>query len=286
MRRKNNLTDAPITETNLDLKLFRKGKVRDVYEKDDNLLLISTDRLSAFDVVLPTGIPRKGEALNRISAYWFDQTKDIIPNHMIEVTDPRSMLVKKSVPVRAEFIVRGYLYGYAWRNYEAGKPISGVELPSGMRKAEKLPDSILTPTTKADSGHDEEVTQKELEAAIGKDVADAVGEACLKIYERCSKMALDRGIVIADTKFEFGHVGDELILIDEALTPDSSRFWDIEKYEVGGDPYSFDKQYVRDYLTSIGWNKEPPAPELPDEVVAQTSARYVECFERVTGMKL
>ncbi len=279
------MSAEPVLETDLPLELFRRGKVRDVYEKDGELLLVSTDRISAFDVVLPTGIPSKGEALNRISAYWFEQTKDIVPNHLIEVTDPRSMLVRRTEPVKTEFVVRGYLYGSAWRNYQEGKAISGVELPKGLQKAEKLPDPILTPTTKADAGHDLEITEGDVIEAIGKDTADEIGEACLKVYERASGKALKNGIVIADTKFEFGRRDGELMLIDEALTPDSSRFWDLERYEVGGDPYSFDKQYVRDYLTDIGWNKEPPAPDLPEEVVSQTSKRYAECYERLTGEK-
>ncbi|KXB08183.1 phosphoribosylaminoimidazole-succinocarboxamide synthase [candidate division MSBL1 archaeon SCGC-AAA385D11] len=275
-----------LIESNLPLKRFKRGKVRDIYDLDDKLLIVSTDRISAFDSVLPNGIPRKGEALNRLSAFWFNQTEKIIPNHMIDVIDQRSMLVRKAEPIKIEFIVRGYLYGSAFRKYKQGKKISGIELPEGLKKAEKLPSSILTPTTKAEQGHDVEINRKQVARKIGNELTDEIEEACFKIYEKASRKALKNGILIADTKFEFGLCEGDLIQIDETLTPDSSRFWPLGKYELGKDQYSFDKQYLRDYLDNIGWNKEPPAPNLPDEVIAQTSKRYKECYERLTGKNL
>jgi len=274
-----------VLHTNLSLTLFKKGKVRDIYDMGERLLIVSTDRISAFDVVLPNGIPRKGEALNRLSAYWFGETKDIVPNHIIEIVDPRSVLVKKTEPVKVEFVVRGYLYGAAWESYQNRKPICGVYLPKDLKKAEKLAEPILTPTTKAEIGHDMEMTNKQVVKKIGKDLAKEIGDICLKIYERTSKKAEANGIIVADTKMEFGLLGDELMLIDELLTPDSSRFWPKDKYEIGKDQPSFDKQYLRDYLMSIGWNRQPPAPELPEHVVLETSKRYIEAYERLTGRK-
>jgi len=274
-----------VLETSLPYPLLKRGKVRDLYDLGDRLLIVSTDRISAFDVVLPNGIPYKGEALNRLSVFWFDETKDIVPNHILGVVDPRTVLVKKINPVKAEFVVRGYLYGSAWENYKAGKEISGIKLPSGLRKAEKLPQPILTPTTKAEIGHDVEVKRNDLVKMMGEDLTDVIEDACLRIYELASKKAESRGIIIADTKFEFGLDKDEVIIIDELLTPDSSRFWPRDKYQMGKDQASFDKQYVRDYLTSIGWNKQPPAPVLPDYVVLETSKRYIEAYERLTGRR-
>lgn len=272
-------------KTHLPLPLFKKGKVRDLYDLGEKLLIVSTDRISAFDVVLPNGIPHKGEALNRLSAYWFNETKTIVQNHVLEVVDPRTVLVKKTQPIKIEFVVRGYLYGSAWKNYQKRKPISGTRLPNGLKKAEKLPDAILTPTTKAETGHDMEMTQEEVAKKIGKDLAEEIGDVCLKIYEKASQKAEAKGIIVADTKMEFGILDNELVLIDELLTPDSSRFWPQDKYEAGKDQPSFDKQYVRDYLTSIGWNRQPPAPELPEHVVFETSKKYVEAYERLTGRK-
>jgi len=274
-----------LLQTNLPFPLFKRGKVRDVYDLDERLLIVSTDRISAFDVVLPNGVPHKGEALNRLSVYWFDQTKNIIPNHLLDVVDPRMVLVKKTDPIKIEFVVRGYLYGSAWERYNEGKPICGIKLPPGLRKAERLPEPILTPTTKAEVGHDIEMTKDDVVKKIGRDVAEEVEEACLKIYEKTSEKAEANGIVVADTKFEFGFYNGELILIDELFTPDSSRFWPREKYEVGKDQFSFDKQYVRDYLDSLDWNKQPPAPSLPDHVILETSKKYIEAYERLTGRK-
>ncbi len=272
-----------ILNTHLPLALFKKGKVRDIYNLGERLLIVSTDRISAFDVILPNGIPHKGEALNRLSAYWFNETKDIVQNHILEVVDTRTVLVKKTTPIKIEFVVRGYLYGSAWRNYKAGKPISGTQLPKGLERAEELPNPILTPTTKAEAGHDVEMTEKEAARKVGMDLAETIGDTSLEIYKRASRKAEAKGIIVADTKMEYGVLDDELVLIDELLTPDSSRFWPKEKYEVGKDQLSFDKQYVRDYLTSIGWNKQPPVPKLPKEVVLETSKKYVEAYERLTG---
>ena len=274
-----------ILNTQLPLTLFKKGKVRDLYDLDERLLIVSTDRISAFDIVLPNGIPCKGEALNRLSAYWFNETKDIVPNHIIEIVDPRIVLVKKTENIKVEFVVRGFLYGSAWENYQKRKPICGIHLPRGLEKAERLPKPLLTPTTKAETGHDIEMTQKEAAKKVGKTLAEEIGEVCLRIYERASKKAEANGIIVADTKMEFGILNRELILIDELLTPDSSRFWPKDKYKVGKNQPSFDKQYVRDYLSSIGWNKKPPAPKLPEQVVFETSKKYVEAYERLTGRK-
>jgi len=274
-----------LIETHLPLKPFKRGKVRDIYDLGDKLLIISTDRISAFDVVMPTGIPNKGEAINRLSAYWFERMKDVIPNHLVEVIDPRTMLVEKAEPIKIEFVVRGYLYGSAYRNYLLGRKISGLELPKGLKKADKLPAPIITPTTKAETGHDVEITWGEVRKTVGDDVAKEIKRVCLEIYKRASSRAEKGGLILADTKFEFGFRDGELIQIDETLTPDSSRFWSLEQYEPGKDQYSFDKQPLRDYLEKIGWNKCPPAPELPDEIVSQISEKYVECYERLTGRR-
>jgi phosphoribosylaminoimidazole-succinocarboxamide synthase len=272
-----------IMDTDLPLKPFRRGKVRDLYDLGNSLLVVSTDRISAFDVVLPTGIPCKGEALNRLSVYWFNETRDIISNHVLEVIDPRTLIVQKARSIRIEFVVRGYLYGSAWRNYQDGKLVSGRSLAKGLKQAEKLPTPVLTPTTKALEGHDMEITQKTVVEKIGKDLAKEACETCLRIYERAAKRAEAHGIIVADTKLEFGTIKGELVLIDELLTPDSSRFWPKKAFKIGGRQPSFDKQFVRDYLVSTGWNKRPPAPVLPEYVVSETSRKYVEAYERLTG---
>jgi len=274
-----------VQETNLPLPIFKKGKVRDVYDLGDRLLIVSTDRISAFDVVLPNAIPHKGEALNRLSIHWFKKTKDIIPNHILDVVDPRTVLAKKAEPIKIEFVVRGYLYGSAWESYKKGESICGIKLPSGLKKAERLPELILTPTTKAEVGHDIAMTKDDVVRIIGKDVAEEVEEACLKLYERASSKAEENGIIVADTKFEFGFCNEELLLIDEIITPDSSRFWPLDRYEVGKSQISFDKQYVRDYLESISWNKQPPAPNLPNHIIRETSKKYIEAYEKLTGNK-
>lgn len=269
-----------VLETQLPFPRFKRGKVRDVYDLGDKLLIVSTDRISAFDVVLPNGIPHKGEALNRLSNYWFKETQSIVANHVLDIIDPRTVLVKKAEPIKIEFVVRGYLYGSLWENYRQGRPTG---LAKALKKAQKLKNPILTPTTKADVGHDIELAQEDVVKQIGKAQAAEIEEASFKIFEKASRKAEANGIIIADTKFEFGFCNKELTLIDEALTPDSSRFWPKEKYEVGKDQFSYDKQYVRDYLLSIGWNKQPPAPKLPQDIVLETSKKYVEAYERLTG---
>jgi len=271
-----------VVETNLPLPFFKRGKVRDVYDLGERLLIISTDRISAFDVVLPDGIPFKGEALNRLSNYWFSQTEDIVANHVIDVVDPRTVLVEKSEPIKIEFVVRGYLYGSLWDSYKEGNTLG---LPKDLKKAEKLPNPILTPTTKADVGHDVELSADEVFKRIGKPWATEIEETSFRIYEKASHKAEENGIIIADTKFEFGFCRKELMLIDECLTPDSSRFWPKDKHQIGQDQFSYDKQYVRDYLLSVGWIKQPPAPRLPDYVIFDTSKKYIEAYERLTGRK-
>lgn len=274
-----------LLETRLPFPMFKRGKVRDVYDLKDRLLIVSTDRISAFDVVLPDGIPHKGEALSRLSIYWFNQTKDIIPNHILDVLDQRTVLARKANSIKIEFVVRGYLYGSAWEKYRRGKPICGVKLPNGLDKAQRLPEPILTPTTKAEIGHDIEMTKSAVSKKIGRQAAEEVNQTCLKLYERVSRKAEANGIIVADTKFEFGLLDGGLLLIDELFTPDSSRFWPAEKYDVGKDQDSFDKQYVRDYLNFLNWNKAPPAPNLPDHIIRETSKKYIEAYERLTGRK-
>lgn len=276
------MTRDIVLETDLPFPLYKRGKVRDVYDLKDRLLIVSTDRISAFDVVLPNGVPHKGEALNRLSVYWFNKTRDIVQNHLLEVADPRTIVARKTRPIKIEFVVRGYLYGSLWKKYVDGETPA---LPSGLEKAERLSNPILTPTTKAEEGHDIDVQKDEILKQIGRETADEIEEICLKIYEKTSKMAESNGIIIADTKMEFGFHRNELILIDELLTPDSSRFWPAERYAVGENQLSFDKQYVRDFLESIQWNKRPPAPVLPEHVILETSKKYIEAYERLTGRK-
>ncbi|MEM3555459.1 MAG: phosphoribosylaminoimidazolesuccinocarboxamide synthase [Candidatus Micrarchaeia archaeon] len=290
-----------ILRTNLEgVKLYKRGKVRDTYEVGGNLLMIATDRISAFDVVLPNGIPYKGVVLTQLSLFWFDYTKEIVPNHVItadvskfpkEVSKfsgllkGRSMLIKKAEPIPAEFVVRGYLAGSAWKEYKEKGEVCGVKLPKGLRESDELPEPIFTPATKADVGHDINISEEELVGIIGRELVDELKEKSIRVYEKASTIARKRGIIIADTKFEFGRIDDEIMLIDELLTPDSSRFWPADSYEPGKPQQSFDKQYVRDYLESIKWNKKPPAPILPKEVVEGTSRRYVEAYEIITGKK-
>jgi phosphoribosylaminoimidazole-succinocarboxamide synthase len=274
-----------VLETNLPFPVFKKGKVRDVYDLGDKLLIVSTDRISAFDVVLSNAIPNKGEALSRLSVYWFKKTKKIIQNHILDVVDQRTVLVEKTEPIKIEFVVRGYLYGSAWESYEKDSIFCGIKLPKGLKKAEKLPEPILTPTTKAEVGHDIQMTKKEIIKILGKNIAEQIEEVCIRLYEQSSVKAEANGIVIADTKFEFGFFEGKLMLIDEIFTPDSSRFWPKDKHVIGENQPSFDKQYVRDYLESVGWNKQPPAPILPDYIVLETSKKYIEAYERLTGKK-
>ena len=279
------------------------GKVRDIYElPDDRLLLVATDRISAFDVVLPTGIPRKGEVLTRLSDYWYRRTDAVVPNCLVAVLEAdnardlgvdadasffgRSMVVRRAEPVLVECVVRGYLAGSGWTEYERSGAVCGVELPSGFRQSERLLEPIFTPTTKAEAGHDLPMTFEEVEAFVGLEVANALKLRSLALYRYGAEVALQHGIIIADTKFEFGVLDGEVTLIDEVLTPDSSRFWPADEYEVGRDQPSFDKQYVRNWLIESGWNREPPAPELPPEVVTATSERYQEAYRRLTNEPL
>ncbi|MFH1339048.1 MAG: phosphoribosylaminoimidazolesuccinocarboxamide synthase [Candidatus Omnitrophota bacterium] len=284
-----------------DLRLFKRGKVRDVYDLDEELLIVATDRISCFDVVLPSGIPHKGEILTAISRFWFDFIKDIVPTHFItsdannypgalkshkEELLSRSMLVKKTRPIPVECIVRGYLSGSGWKEYEQRQSVSGIRLPAGLAESAKLPQTIFTPSTKADTGHDVNVTQDSVEKELGNETADKLKRLSIAIYEKASSYALARGIIIADTKFEFGWHNGELMLIDEALTPDSSRFWPKSQYAPGRSQPSFDKQFVRDYLESINWNKTPPAPELPQEIIEKTSQKYKQAFKMLTVREL
>jgi phosphoribosylaminoimidazole-succinocarboxamide synthase len=290
-----------VTELNLPFKQFKKGKVRDIYEVDDKLLLIVTDRISAFDWVLPEAIPNKGICLTQISAFWFDYFKDIIPNHMIsaDVTEfptglqkytdelyGRSMLVKKAEVLPIECIVRGYISGSAWRSYKKDNTVCGMKLPSGMQESEQFNEPLFTPSTKAETGHDENISYKEMENIIGADDAAKLKELSLKIYKTAAEYARKKGIIIADTKFEFGKIGDQIIIVDELLTPDSSRFWPADEYQPGKGQPSFDKQYVRDYLSTTDWDKDSDPPHLPDEVVSGTEKRYLEAYEKLTGEKL
>jgi phosphoribosylaminoimidazole-succinocarboxamide synthase len=278
---------------------LRSGKVREVFDLGDSLLLVATDRISAFDCILPNAIPRKGEVLTRTANFWFEKL-DFIPNHLVEhpfgwlpeklkpFAEPlagRSMIVQKAIPLPVECVVRGYLAGSGWKDYEATGGICGHELPPGLRQAERLPEPIFTPSTKAQTGHDENISWKDCRRILGDEVAQRVKEWSLELYEHGRAFAAQRGIIIADTKFEFGMIGDDLVLIDECLTPDSSRFWPADQYEIGMSPPSFDKQFVRDYLDSLTWNKKPPAPELPADVVAKTSEKYIEAYTQLTGLK-
>jgi phosphoribosylaminoimidazole-succinocarboxamide synthase len=279
------------------LKLLSKGKVRDIYEVAEFLLIVTTDRISAFDVIMPNPIAGKGAILTRMSAFWFGKMEDIIRNHLIS-TDPltypevcrpyeealrnRSMLVRKARPLTVECIVRGYLSGSGWKDYRAGNTVSGIRLPAGLRESERLPEPIFTPSTKAEAGeHDLPVTFTDMENTLGQEPARRVREASLAIYQRAEIIAAEAGIIIADTKMEFGMIDGDLILIDELLTPDSSRFWPRDDYEVGRPQKSFDKQFLRDYLLSIHWDQKPPAPELPPDIITMTGEKYAEALRRL-----
>jgi len=285
-------------ETDLrELPLAFRGKVRDVYDAGDALLLVATDRLSAFDVVLPTPIPDKGRVLTAVSRFWFERTQHLIPNHLLERSagdilspaaaepiESRSMVVRKAKPLRLEAVVRGYLAGSAWAEYEQKGSVCGIELPVGLRQADRLPEPIFTPATKAERGdHDENITFAEAARIAGAETTAQVRNASLALYRFGAAWAEERGIIIADTKFEFGFHDGRLILIDEVMTPDSSRFWPRDEYVPGASPPSFDKQYVRDYLVGIGWDKQPPGPDLPPEVVRRTSEKYREALRRLTA---
>ncbi|KAF0134198.1 MAG: phosphoribosylaminoimidazole-succinocarboxamide synthase [Candidatus Saganbacteria bacterium] len=276
----------------------KRGKVREVYDLGNELLIIATDRISAFDYIMPNGIPDKGKILTQISLFWFDYLKDIIPNHLItadtnefpeklqtkkELLEKRSMICKKAKVIPVECVVRGYLSGSGWAEYQKSRSICGIKLNPGLVESDKLPEPIFTPTTKAEAGHDQNITEKEVEDIIGKETAQFIKQKTIAIYTAAAEYADKKEIIIADTKFEFGIYQDKIILIDEVLTPDSSRFWPKEKYKAGGAQPSFDKQFVRDYLLSIKWNKEPPAPLLPEEVVEKTREKYMEAFIKLTG---
>jgi phosphoribosylaminoimidazole-succinocarboxamide synthase len=295
---------APVVETTLaNLKLLRRGKVRDVYEVDaDRLLIVATDRISAFDSVSPTPIERKGEVLTELSRFWFAKLAHIVPNHLIttnieEMPDAvraqqaalrgRSMLVRRTEVFPVECVVRGYLSGSGWKDYQRTGEVCGHRLPAGLRDSEQLAEAIFTPATKAETGHDENISEQQMAEIVGSEAMEFLRDVSLGLYREASKYARGRGIIIADTKFEFGRDREgRIILIDEVLTPDSSRFWPINTYEVGKSQPSFDKQYVRDYLESINWDKQPPAPSLPAEVAKATTARYLEAYELLVGKKL
>jgi phosphoribosylaminoimidazole-succinocarboxamide synthase len=303
----NNRPDV-LLNTDLPLPLFLRGKVRDTYDLGELMLIIATDRISAFDVVLPDGIPSKGRVLNQLSSFWFQETASLIPNHLVAAVDDvrqlddylpaqsrftyqaylagRSMIVKKADRITVECVVRGYLAGSAWDEYQQYGTASGIALSRGLKQSQELPEPIFTPTTKAESGHDQPLSNAELENLVGKAVAEELKIKSLAVYRYAREYANSRGIIIADTKMEFGRDGDRLILIDELLTPDSSRFWDAGEYKVGQSQPSYDKQPVRDWLTDSGWNKEPPAPNLPPAVIASTTQRYEQAYEKLTGQKL
>jgi len=282
------------------IKKLRSGKVREVFDLGETLLFVVTDRISAFDVILPDPIPNKGAVLNQLSAFWFRRFKNV-PNHFVtadfdkypEQLQPyrdqlagRSMVVRKTKPLAVECVVRGYLAGSGWKEYQKSQSVCGIKLPPGLKLASQLPEPIFTPSTKAEEGHDENIDMAECARILGQDLAERVKTLSLQIYSAGRDHAAQRGIIVADTKFEFGQLGNELLLIDECLTPDSSRFWPKDQYAVGQSPPSFDKQFVRDYLETLDWDKTPPGPRLPQEIIDKTSAKYVEAFERVTGEKL
>ena len=301
---------APILTTSIARRSpDRHGKVRDIYDFGDRLLIVATDRISAFDYVLGSGIPDKGKVLTQISAFWFDRTRAIVANHVL-TTDPaqyppearddsellagRSMLVRKTEPLAIECVARGYLSGSAWKDYLASGEVCGIRLPPGLRESDRLPEPIFTPATKAQSGHDINISEADAAAIVGRDIVARVRELTLRLYAEGAAHAESRGLIVADTKFEFGllpfapslPVEERLIVIDEMLTPDSSRFWPRDGYRPGAPQPSFDKQFVRDYLERISWNKQPPVPSLPDEVVAKTREKYIEAFQRLTGLEL
>jgi phosphoribosylaminoimidazole-succinocarboxamide synthase len=291
---------TPVSETDFqDLNLIKRGKVRDIYDLGENLLMVATDRISAFDVVMPDPVPDKGVILTQISLYWFEIMKPIIENHVVsanvndypavcrpysETLQGRSMLVKKTEPLSIECVVRGYISGSGWKSYQQTGSVCGIDLPEALRESDKLPEPIFTPSTKEELGaHDINIDFAEAEKRIGKDLASKAKDLSLAIYKKGSEMAAEKEIIIADTKFEFGLLGDKLILIDEVLTPDSSRFWPKDTYQPGGPQQSFDKQYVRDHLLSIKWNKQPPAPSLPEDIIRNTRKKYLEALTQLTG---
>jgi len=302
------ISPSILINTNLPLPLFIRGKVRDTYDLGNLLLIVATDRISAFDSVLPCGIPDKGLVLNQLSSFWFKKTQNLALNHLIEVVDDvhsldpylptesrfsyppylagRSMIVKKVERIPVECVVRGYLAGSAWAEYQESGTVCGLPLPEGLKESQELPQPVFTPTTKAETGHDQPLSMDEVKKLVGEALAEEIKEKSLDIYNYAREYAQARGVIIADTKMEFGLDNGKLILIDELLTPDSSRFWDAEQYKVGQSQPSYDKQPVRDWLVQAGWNKEPPAPMLPPEVIEATTKRYREAYERLAGGKL
>ncbi len=281
-----------------DLRLFKKGKVRDVFEVDDKLLIVATDRISAFDFVLPSLIPDKGRVLTQLSRFWFEFTSLVCPNHMIaadvdafppilrkytELLDKRAMLVRKTKVMPIECVVRGYLSGSGWKEYRNTGKVCGIKLPDGLRESDRLPEPIFTPSTKADVGHDENISFKEMEKIVGSALAKKIRKVSLALYNRATLHALSKGIIIADTKFEYGLDGDELVLVDEIFTPDSSRFWPLATYDPGKGQPSLDKQFVRDYLETTGWDKKSEPPVLPAEIIAKTSQKYLEIYRLLSG---
>jgi phosphoribosylaminoimidazole-succinocarboxamide synthase len=298
----NSTVNTVILETDLPgVPLHARGKVRDVYSVGDRLLIVATDRISAFDYILATGIPDKGRVLTQLSIFWFDFLREVTPTHFLTADlagypahlQPfanqlvgRSMLVKRAKMIEIECVARGYISGSGWKEYRQEGTVCGIKLPPGLKESDRLPEPIFTPATKAQTGHDENVSFEHVVSLIGQNLANRLRDLTLEIYTRAARYAETKGIIIADTKFEFGFVGDELVLGDEVLTPDSSRFWPAESYKPGGPQYSFDKQYVRDYLESIQWNKQPPAPALPAEVAAKTGEKYRQAYSVITGHEL
>ena len=297
------LLDSALLQTDFpNLELYASGKVRDVYRADnEHLLFVATDRISAFDYVLATGIPQKGRVLTQLSLFWFDFLKDIVPNHLVtadvkrypanlqpyrDQLEGRSMLVVRADMIGVECVVRGYISGSAWKEYKESGKVCGISLPAGLKESDKLPEPIFTPATKATSGHDENISFAEMSKLIGPELSRQLRDLSLRIYQAAADYAGQKGIIIADTKFEFGRTSGGLVLADEVLTPDSSRFWPAGKYSPGKAQESFDKQYVRDYLESIHWNKQPPAPALPPEVARKTTEKYIEAYRRLTGREL
>ena len=289
------LASEPLLQTNLPgFRLRARGKVRDIYEDGDRLLIVATDRISAFDYILPTGIPDKGRVLTQMTLFWLDFLRDVVPNHLLSTDvsalppefEGRSMWVKKAEMFDVECVARGYLSGSAWKDYVATGALCGIPLPTGLRESDVLPEPIFTPATKAQSGHDENISFETVVDLIGKETATRLRDLTLAIYKKAAECARTRGIIIADTKFEFGVVDGEIILADEVLTPDSSRFWPAETYSPGGAQPSYDKQFVRDYLESIRWNKQPPAPVLPEDVARRTSEKYKDAYRTLAGKSI
>jgi phosphoribosylaminoimidazole-succinocarboxamide synthase len=293
--------DPVLLETEIDLPLVGRGKVRDIYDLGENLLFVATDRISAFDCILGSGIPCKGRVLTQISLFWFDRLKNLVASHVLtadperypatlqhkhDILTGRSMIVRKAAMIPVECVARGYLSGSGWNEYNATGSVCGIKLPAGLKQSGRLPEPIFTPATKARSGHDENVSFNHVASTIGAGLATRLRDLTLAIYKAAAAYALERGLILADTKFEFGFIGDELVLADEVLTPDSSRYWPADHYSPGKPQLSFDKQFVRDYLEDLHWNKRPPAPSLPRDIVDKTKQKYVEAFERLTGRPL